>query len=166
MKTTRTVEYGTYPPNLPNSIMWHESEDYARKYARSVSHRLAIRTKTIRPNLGNTAEEITTIEREDHTTTTTKGEVIYAAMPPEPEPITPPEPAAEPPAHQKPLDRIIVSYVDGTDVYTGHNLNATISPYDETLEITENETRTLAEYAPGTWRRWRRTEQEQDTNNG
>lgn len=157
MKTTQTVEYGTYPPNLPNSIMWHESEDYARKYARSVSHRLAIRTKTIRPNLGNTAEEITTIEREDHTTTT-KGQVIYAALPP--------EPAAEPPAHQKTLDRIIVSYMDGTDIYTGHNLNATVSPLNEMLEITENETRTLAEYAPGTWRRWRRTEQEQDTNNG
>lgn len=164
MKTTQIVEYGTYHPNHPDHITWHESEYAAREYARSVSHRLAIHIKTTRPNLGNTAEEIITLEREDHPTI--KGQVIYAAMPPEPEPTTPPEPAPEPPAHQKPLDRIIVSYMDGTDVYTGHNLNATISPYDETLEITENETRTLAEYAPGTWRRWRRTEQEQDTNNG
>lgn len=142
MKTTTTVEYGTYHPNTPNDVTWHKSEYDARDYAHLYGHKLVTRTKTVRPTLNpNIVEKVTTTHQDGHTTQEGHTEHINETEDQEPD---------------QPQDRIHVSGVDGIqDIHTGHNLNASVN-LDGTLEITENNTTTLAVYATGKWNRWRR----------
>lgn len=152
MKTTTIVEYGTYHPNTPGDITWHDSEYNARDYAHLTKHKLVTRTKTVRPTL-NSTDITTTLERDGRTTivekvttthqdghTTQEGHTMHINE-----------------TEDQPQDRIHVSGVDGIqDVYIGHNLNASVD-LDGTLEITESNTTALAQYAHGKWNRWRRT---------
>lgn len=137
MKTTTIVEYGTYHPNTPNDVTWHESEYEARDYAHLTQHKLVTRTKTIRPTLDpNIVEKVITTHQDGHITQ--EGHTVHINE-----------------TEDQPQDRIHVSGVDGIqDVHTGHNLSASVD-LDGALEIAENIT-TLAVYAPGKWNRWRR----------
>lgn len=145
MKATTIVEYGTYHPNHPNHITWHESEYEARDYAQLTKHKLVTRTKTIRPTLdSNIVEKVTTTHQDGHITQ--EGHTMYININ-----------TTDNQQPDQPQDRIHVSYDNNSeDIYTGHNLHAGIN-IDGTLEITENNTTALAQYAPGKWNRWRRT---------
>lgn len=138
MKTTTTVEYGTYHPNTPGDITWHDSEYDARDYAHLTKHKLVTRTKTVRPTLNpNIVEKVTTTHQDGHITQ--EGHTMHINE-----------------TEDQPQDRIHVSGVDGIqDVYIGHDLNASVD-INGTLEITENNTTALAQYAHGKWNRWRR----------
>lgn len=151
MRATTIVQYGTYHPNTPDDITWHESEYDARDYARMYRHKLVTQTKTTMPTLNpNIVEKVTTTHQDGHTTII-EGHTAYATEAPAPEP----EPGLAQEPEDQPEDLIHVSGVDGIqDIHTGHNLSASVD-LDGALEIAENIT-TLAVYAPGKWNRWQR----------